>query len=105
VFLLEPLGVLKARRTDINGNNARSGMNKRVFRGLPRSASGYQNIEISAIFLVGPQQMKLSAQNILVIDFTSTFEVFYRGRVRMIRVELADRIGADVFFARLTGAF
>jgi hypothetical protein len=73
---------------------------------LPRSASRYQNVKIGTVFLVGPQQMELGAQNILVlIYFASAFQVFYRRRIWVTRVKLADRIVTDVSLARFPGAF
>jgi hypothetical protein len=41
--------------------------------------------------------MKLGAREVLIpVQFASTFQVFYGRRIRVICVELADRIGADV---------
>ena len=54
VLLLQRFGVLETRRADIDSDDARARMTKCELRGLPRSASGNEDIEVGAIFLVGP---------------------------------------------------
>jgi hypothetical protein len=61
--------------------------------GLPRSASGNENIKIGAIFLVGPEQMILGAMDVLVLPhLTNAIEIFEWRWVRVICVKLAYRV-------------
>ena len=92
-LLLQRFRVLEARRADIDGDDARAGMTECEFRGLPRSASGNEDIEVSAIFLVGPKQVKLGAVDIQVLPhIASAIEVLKRRWVGMTGVKLAYRI-------------
>ena len=69
-------------------------MTERVLCGLPRSASGDEDIEIGAIWFVRPQHMVFGMMDVLVLPHVaSAIEDVYRGRVRMIGVELVDWIG------------
>src|SRR5262245_4072566 len=76
-------------------------MTERILCGLPRSASGDEDIQIGAVFLVRPMQMVLGAIGILGLPgVTKTIQIFYRRRVGAPGIELAHRIGAEVRFAR-----
>src|SRR4029079_8219421 len=69
-------------------------MADRILRCLPRSASGDEYIQISAIRLFGPQQMMFRTMDILVPPhLASTVQVFDRWRKRVSGVEIANGIG------------
>jgi hypothetical protein len=66
---------------------------ERELCGLPRSATRDEDVEIGAIFLVGPQQVKLSTMDVFVLPhLTHAIEIFEWRRIRVIRVKLAYRV-------------
>src|ERR1041385_3350250 len=99
VLLLQTLGVFETRRADVNADHARLRMTERVLGGLECSASRHEHVEIGALCFMRKGQRKLRARNNLVLpQLARAVEVVYRRRIRMTRVEVADRIGAGVWF-------
>src|SRR6185369_3625559 len=69
-------------------------MTDRILRCLPGSASSDEYIQLSAIFLAGPQQVMFGTMDILVLPhLASTVQVFDWWRKRVTGVEVADGIG------------
>jgi hypothetical protein len=88
--------VLETGRTDVNASDARSRVTERILCGLPRSAPGDEDIQIGAIRFVGPKQVIFGPlANFIAPLVASAIEIFYGWGIRMGRVELAYRIGAQ----------
>src|SRR6185503_7529258 len=86
--------MLETCRTDVDTHHAGFGMADRILRRLPRSAPGDEYIQISAVFLFGPQQVMFGTMNILVPPhFAGTVQVFDGRRKWVTGVEVADGIG------------
>ena len=84
----------------------RSRMADGKFRGLPCSTAGDEHIQIGTIFEVRPQQMKLSTMNVLVLpQIASPIQILHRRRIRVIGVEITDRIGIRIGSSLATGHF
>src|ERR1043165_3708298 len=99
VLLLQALGVFETSRADVDPDDARVRMTERVLGRLESSASRDEHADIGAILFVGPEQVKLRARNNLVLpQLARAVEVGYPRRIRRDRVEVADRIGAGVWF-------
>jgi hypothetical protein len=85
--------VTKARPADVDARYASLGSTERVLCRLPCFASRDENLQVFAVWLVRPKQMVFSAMTILVLPFvTRAIEILNRRRIRMISVELTDRI-------------
>jgi hypothetical protein len=103
---LQPFRVIEARRADVNANDTRGGPAEGVPGGLPRPASGDQDFRIGAKGSVRPQQVVLGAMAIFVPPLvTSPIQVGDRGRIWMTGIELAHRIGAQIWCASISIAF
>jgi hypothetical protein len=95
VFSLQSFRVIEARRADVDAGHVCAGVTECVLGRLPRSASGHKNVQIAAVRLARPQQVIFSAMAILVPPLVaSTIQIFNRGRIWVIGVELRHRIGA-----------
>ena len=98
--------MIEAGRADVDADDARVGPTEGVFGGLPRAASGDEDIEIGAVRSVRPQQVVLGAMAVLVLPLVSSaIEVGDRGWIGVAGVELAHRIGAHVRCSRVSCAF
>src|SRR5688572_25721951 len=94
VLLLQLLCVLETGRADVNGNDAGRGMTDRIFCRLPRATAGNENIHLSPIFPVGPEQVELRPKDVLVlVHVASAIQIIDWRRIRMLRVKLINRIG------------
>ena len=94
VLALQLRSVIQAGGADVNADDAGIGAAERILGGLPRSASGDEDIQVGAIRSFGPQQVVLGAMAILVLPLvTSAIQVGDGGRIGMAGVELAHRIG------------
>src|SRR5262245_51421876 len=91
--MLQRFRVLEACRADINAEHMRARVTQRKLNGLPRSTSGYEEIEIRPVLLVRPVEMVFCAMDVFVLPHLArTIEVVNRRGIRMTRVELADWI-------------
>src|SRR4029453_2412685 len=66
VLTLEFLGVLDARRADIDSNYAGVGPTHGVLGGLPGATSCDQNVQVCAVRPTGPHQVIIGSKAILV---------------------------------------
>ena len=93
VFALERVGVLEARRADVNRRHARLWPADRVLRRLERAAPGDQDVQIFPVFARGPEQVKLGAASIRALPvLTLTLEISDGRRIGMAGVERPYRI-------------
>src|SRR5215472_4992156 len=106
VLSLQSFRVIETRCAEVDADHACAGAAECVLGRLPRSASGYQNVQIDAVRLARPQQVIFSAMAILVVPplVASTIQIFNRGRIRVIGVELTHRIGAQILCAHIPTA-
>ena len=106
VLLLQCLSVFQTRRAHVNAGHTRSRMTERKLCGLKSSTAGHEHVEVSAVFPVGPHQVKLAAVDVLALpQKTHLIQVRHRRRIRVIGVELTKWIGACIGCTRLGGAF
>src|SRR5262245_46253314 len=93
VLALQRLGVIEARRADVDADDSRRGAADGVLRRLPRAASRHQDVEVGAIRPVRPEQMEIGAMAVLVAPLVArAIEIPDRWRIWMSVVERADRI-------------
>src|SRR5215471_13979010 len=104
VLSLQSFRVIETRCAEVDADHACAGAAECVLGRLPRSASGHQNVQIDAVRLARPQQVIFSAMAILVVPplVASTIQIFNRGRIRVIGVELTHRIGAQILCAHIS---
>src|SRR6185295_3878627 len=93
VFLFQRFSVMKTRRADIDGDDARGRMTEREPCSLPRSTTSDEYVEVGAVFRVGPKQMKLGTMDVFVLPHVAdAIEIFERRSIRVICVKLAYRV-------------
>ena len=90
VLLLQLLGVIDARRADVDADDARVGPAESVLRRLPRAASGDEDVQTPGT-TVGPEQW-YSARGGSRAPLVAGPIGLSRGRIRMSGVEVANRI-------------
>ena len=94
VTSFQRLGVIDARRADVDTDDARLGTAQGVFRRLPGAAAGDEDVEVGAIRPIGPQQVVLGTTAVLIAPLVAgAIEIVYGRWIRVAGVEVADGIG------------